>query len=100
MNEILDMLQDVDMLLIAIVIGIVVAGILEAVKYFTKNQLTEDQIKLSTLFLGLIGGVVAMYLNSGDFTTYGIVGIAGGIYAPSIYEFIIKRFGFTDKLKD
>lgn len=86
-------LQDSELVIVAIVIGLLVAVATELVKHFTNDGLTVPQIQLLNLTLGWVGGMVAMYFFSGNFLAYSVLGLAGGVWAPGIYDVIIKGLG-------
>lgn len=79
---------------ITLVIAVVVAFLIELLKH-TNLKTTKEITHLLSLVLGIIGGVIAMYLTNGDFTTYVFVGLGGAIAAPGIYDMLISRLGIT-----
>lgn len=89
----MELLKDIDMLVIAVVIGVLVSAVVEVVKAKIQIDLTEEDVRHVALVLGWLGGMVAMYLAEGDFTSYSIIGLAGGVWSSGIYEFIGKRLG-------
>lgn len=96
MEFVLELLQDIDMLMIAVVIGVIVSAVVEGIKVYIQKDLTEEGIRLIALVLGWLGGMVALFITKGDFTSFSIVGLAGGIWSSGIYEFIGKRLGIKN----
>ena len=79
---------------ITLVIAVVVAFLIEGLKH-TKLKITEEMAHLLSLILGLVGGIIALYLTQGDFATYVFVGLGGAVASPGIYDMLIKRFSFS-----
>lgn len=98
MEYVLEVLQDVDMVIMAVVVGIIVSAVVEGIKAKIQIDLTEEDVRHVALVLGWVGGMVAMYITGGDFTSFSIIGIAGGIWSTGIYEFIGKRLGISNKV--
>lgn len=84
-----------------LVIAIGVAFIIEILKHTKINdRLSTDLIHILTLVLGLIGGLIAMYITGGLFAMYVVIGLTGAVLSSGIYEFIKSLFGgkFTKKV--
>lgn len=79
---------------ITLVIAVVVAFIIEGLKH-TKLKTTEEMAHLLSLILGLIGGMIAMYMTQGDFATYVFVGLGGAVASPGVYDMLINRMSFA-----
>lgn len=77
-----------------LVIGLVVALFVEGIKHTPLNKdLSADLVRLFTLVLGLLGGLIAMHLTGGGFAEYVGIGFSGAVSSIGIYE-MIK--GLTD----
>ncbi len=82
---------DAQSLAVTVVIAVFVAVVTEVTKYFDKNEkLSARAIQLLTLVLGLIGGLIALSVFGGDFSTYVWLGLAGGVMSSGIYELVTK----------
>lgn len=79
---------------VTLVIAVAVAFLIELFKH-TKLKITEEMTHLLSLVLGIVGGLIAMYLIQGDFATYIFIGLTGAIAAPGVYDLLIKRLGFS-----
>lgn len=89
----MDIIQDLESMIIAVVIGLFVAVITEIVKNTVNKELTIKQIELINLLSGWIWGMVAMIAFGGDFTSFSLMGLAGGVWAPGIYDIVVKGLG-------
>lgn len=92
-----DLTGNIDFVVIAISIGLLVAVITELVKAIPQFTLNTQQLQLVNLFAGWVLGLGYMVAFGGDFTTYTILGLVGGVMAPGIYDVIIKGLNVDRK---
>lgn len=95
MDFITEITQNTDMLMVAVVVGVIVAVITEAIKYFVTVELSTRQVQTFTLFAGWLLGMGAMFLADGTFPIYSLAGLAGGVWSQGIYDVIAKGVGFA-----
>lgn len=84
-----------------LVIGLAVAFLVEILKHTGVNEkLSTILVDLLTLVLGLVGGLIAMYVTGGTFAQYVGLGLTGGLASPYIYDVINKVTGgkYTKKV--
>lgn len=84
------MFDDLEMLIIAIIIGVLVAVVQEFIIKALYSDMTTQKLNLLNVFLGWLFGMVALLLFSGEFVTFSILGLAGGVWSPGIYDVIVK----------
>lgn len=89
--------MDNQTLAVTIVIAIFIAVISEVTKKIVK--LEAQQIHLLNLILGVVGGVAAMKMFGGDFSSNIGIGLTGSVLAPGVYEFVTKMFNITGATK-
>lgn len=86
-------IQDLDSMIIAVVIGLFVSVNTEIIKKRVNQELTTKQLELINLLSGWIWGMIAMIVFGGDFTTFSLLGLAGGVWAPGIYDIVVNGLG-------
>lgn len=83
--------DNANMIAYVLVYGVVIAIITEVVKNFDReNKLTEKQIQLITLALGIGFGLATMYFEDLELWMYVALGIASAWVSTGIYEHALK----------
>lgn len=81
-----------DDIAITIVIALVVALVVELLKHTPLNdKLSVTLVQLTTLLLGLVGGLIAMHYTGGQFAEYVLIGLTGAVASNGIYD-LVKNF--------
>lgn len=84
------MFDDLEMLIIAVIIGVIVAVIQEFIVKMLYSDMTTQKLNLLNIFLGWVLGMLALLFFSGEFVTFSILGLAGGVWSPGIYDVVVK----------
>lgn len=92
----MDILGDLDTLIIALVIGIITSFLVQVIKSY-KNQKIANLQGLN-IMIGLALGLISMAFTGLDFTSSAILGLAGGVYSPGIYDMITTAFSLEDDI--
>lgn len=92
----MDILGDLDTLIIALVIGIITSFLVQVIKSY-KNQKIANLQGLN-IMIGLVLGLISMVFTGLDFTSSAILGLAGGVYSPGIYDMITTAFSLGDDI--
>lgn len=80
-----------NLIAVALLFGVVIAVLTEVLKHFDKQaKLTEQQIQLFTLVLGMALGLGTMYFITLDFWVYIALGVASAWVSTGVYEHAIK----------
>lgn len=90
----MEILADLDSLVVAIVIGILTSFIVQVIKSFDEPRAVK--IQGLNILIGLVLGLVSMMFTGLGFTPSVILGLAGGVYSPGIYDMVTAAFSVGD----
>lgn len=92
----MDILSDLDSLIVALVIGIITSFLVQVIKSYKNPKIVN--LQGLNIIIGLVLGLISMAFTGLDFTSSAILGLAGGVYSPGIYDMITTAFSLGDDI--
>lgn len=86
----MEILAELDTMVIAVVIGIITSFLVQIIKGLEIQ--TIEKIQGLNIIIGLTLGLLSMFFTDYTFTSSVIIGLAGGVYSPGIYDMVTTAF--------
>ena len=92
----MEILTELDTMVIAVVIGIITSFLVQVIKGLELPSV--EKIQGLNILIGLLLGLLSMFLTDYTFTASVIIGLAGGVYSPGIYDMVTTAFSLGDDI--